>query len=263
MRSIVRAVLIAWLVIAAGCGPARGRSQAKRERAASAANFSGWPKVILWAWQRRDNLSFIDPKRSGVSYLVETIRIGRAGIALNRNENGFVIPAGTWLMACVRIEMQPGYAPPPSMHEAGKIASLLLRVAQFPGAKAIQIDFDATVSQRRFYRRLLATLRCRLPVSMPLSITALASWCEGDDWISGLPVSEAVPMLFRMGADSGSILLRLQAGGDFREPLCRSSAGISTDEFAPRLPRGRRVYIFAPEGWTKASFDATMSRAGL
>ena len=34
---------------------------------------------------------------------------------------------------------------------------------------------------------------------MPLTITALASWCDGDDWIDGLPVADASPMLFRMG----------------------------------------------------------------
>ena len=47
--------------------------------------------------------------------------------------------------------------------------------------------------------QLLAEVRRRVPVSMPLSITALTSWCESDGWIAGLPVVEAVPMLFRMG----------------------------------------------------------------
>jgi len=56
------------------------------------------------------------------------------------------------------------------------------------GGKLVQIDFDARRSQRRFYVRLLRDLRRRMPPSLPLSITALASWCAYDDWLSGLPI---------------------------------------------------------------------------
>ena len=42
-------------------------------------------------------------------------------------------------------------------------------------------------------------VRRRLPRDLPLSMTALASWCAGDTWIEALPVDEAVPMLSRWG----------------------------------------------------------------
>src|SRR5439155_3985440 len=58
----------------------------------------------------------------------------------------------------------------------------------------LEIDFDARASEREFYRAILLDLRRVLPASMPLSITALASLCECDGWISGIPVTEAVPM---------------------------------------------------------------------
>ena len=51
---------------------------------------------------------------------------------------------------------------------------------------AIQIDFDATKSERSFYRELITDLRQRLPANVHLSITALASWCMDDDWLSDL-----------------------------------------------------------------------------
>ncbi|MGH9406312.1 MAG: DUF3142 domain-containing protein [Terriglobia bacterium] len=248
-REILAAPLLAALAAASGCTTARAHYAA--DRAQHGHDFAGSPPVILWAWQRPNDLSFINPRSTGVSFLVETIRFGAGGMAVDRNSNSLRVPAGTWLMACARIEMPPGFVPTPSRDKA--VASLVARLGRFPGAKAVQIDFDATVSQRAFYHSLLTELRLRLPASMPLSITALASWCEGDDWISALPVDEAVPMLFRMGADGRSILFRLQSGGDFAEPLCRKSEGISTDEFAPRLPSARRVYVFNPEGWTKAS----------
>jgi hypothetical protein len=58
-----------------------------------------------------------------------------------------------------------------------------------------------------------------------------------------------------MGPDRASILLRLEEGEDFEEPLCRQSVGISTDELVPQLPAGRRLYIFNPNTWTKATFN--------
>ena len=46
-------------------------------------------------------------------------------------------------------------------------------------------------------------------------MTALASWCLSDRWISDLPVDEAVPMLFQMGPETPDIkrMLRGRAAG--------------------------------------------------
>jgi hypothetical protein len=122
-----------------------------------------------------------------------------------------------------------------------------------PGTVGTQIDFDARSSDRSFYGDLLRDLRRRLPSGVALSITALASWCMEDDWIAGLPIDEAVPMLFRMGPGDAEVRRRLRRGQDFTDPACRLSAGVSTDEPMPRLHYGRRVYIFHPRPWTAAS----------
>ena len=79
------------------------------------------------------------------------------------------------------------------------IASLIVRTITLPRVRGVQIDFDATLSERDAYRALIHDVRKRLGPATPLSITALASWCIGDDWLNGLPVDEAIPMLFRMG----------------------------------------------------------------
>ncbi len=121
-----------------------------------------------------------------------------------------------------------------------------------PGYDAVQIDFDATVSERPFYRQLLEDLRRELLV--PLSITALASWCLGDRWLEDLPIDEAVPMLFRVGIDEDAIRAYLSRGDDFREPLCRTSYGLATDESPPPLRPGRRLYVFHPESWTETAY---------
>ena len=256
MRIVAIATLLACL-FSLRCGAARPTvgSQPAEGRSDAASLHAGWPPLILWAWERPEDLSFLNPQRAGVSYLVRTIHLWGQGISIQPNLNGLKVPAGTWVMPCARIETDRGLTPSLSPQQAGEAAAALASLAEFPDAKAIQIDFDATSSQRDFYRNLLMEVRRRLPQRFPLSITALGSWCMGDDWIARLPVDEAVPMLFRMGPDRASILDRLEAGEDFEEPLCRQSVGVSTDELVPQPPAGRRLYIFSPHGWTKATFD--------
>jgi hypothetical protein len=100
------------------------------------------------------------------------------------------------------------------------------------------------------YRALLLEIRQRLGLEVPISITALASWCFDDNWISTLPVDEAVPMLFRMGAGTPDVVGRLTTGRDFHAPVCQGSLGISTDEPWASLPSGRRLYVFPSRSWT-------------
>ena len=35
----------------------------------------GFPKVLLWAWQRPEDLRFLDPQRAGVAFLAATITL--------------------------------------------------------------------------------------------------------------------------------------------------------------------------------------------
>jgi hypothetical protein len=112
----------------------------------------------------------------------------------------------------------------------------------------VQIDFDATRSQRVAYQQLLRQVRSRLPKGLRLSVTALASWCNDDPWIDPQSVDEIVPMLFRMGPDARRIETRLREDGRWPVAACNGAVGISLDE--PRaLPPVPRVYIFNPRPW--------------
>jgi hypothetical protein len=93
-------------------------------------------------------------------------------------------------------------------------------------------------------------------------MTALASFCVGDAWIEDLPVDEAVPMIFRMGADDRSIKAFLAQGNDFNEPLCRQSYGIAVDEpVETKFDRSRRQYIFNVRAWTQQDVLALQQRS--
>jgi hypothetical protein len=223
------------------------------------------PYLLLWAWERPESISFVNSKEIGVAFLAESIFLDRQPVLRPRLQPLRVGPK-TPLTAVVRLEITPRTPKAFDPSYTSTVAQWIVTVAHEPQVEAVQIDFDATQSQRDFYRALLAAVRPLLPTGMQLSITALGSWCLGDDWLSGLPIDEAVPMLFRMGVDRENILHALAAGDDFREPLCRTSLGVSTDEPWPEIPdqpfsaknwwAGRRVYVFNPHPWTKASFEA-------
>jgi len=205
----------------------------------------GFPRVFLWAWERPENLEFLDPHTTGVAFLARTVCLRGGAVSVRPRLNPLRYPPGTVLMAVVRVEPQD------STLSTVEAASAAIAGAAIPGVRALQVDFDATLSQRRFYRALLADLRGRVPLSTPLSMTALTSWCESDSWIAGLPVAEAVPMLFRMGPGE-------RPARTFRPPLCRTSAGVSTDEPLREPPSATRLYIFNPRPWSAASYQAAL-----
>jgi hypothetical protein len=167
------------------------------------------------------------------------------------------------MMAVTRIESQKitGQKPALSQNQRQQLVKLILRTLDLGHVAALQIDFDALVSERDFYRALLQDLRAQLPDNMPLSMTALASFCIGDRWLEGLPVDEAVPMIFRMGADDKPIKNLLANGKDFGEPLCRRSYGVASDEpLEMKFQTQRRVYVFNNHSWTKPDVDSLSQR---
>jgi hypothetical protein len=206
-----------------------------------------FPRVMLWAWERPERLGFIDPARAGVAFLARSIS-WRAGQVTSRPRfQPLEVPPGTRVMAVMRLD---SFAPP--LPDVNAIADEILTAAALPRVGAVQIDFDARASEREWYAALLRRLHERLPSGIPLTITALASWCLGDRWIASLPVADAVPMLFRMGAGEPREVR------DFRLDVCRSSLGISTDEVPFALPHGRRLFVFDPRPWTPEAYRAAI-----
>jgi len=218
-----------------------------------------FPTVVLWAWERPEDLSFIDSQKIGVAFLAQTLTLKADEVTFNPRHQSLDVPPDTKMMAVTRIESQKvtGQKPALSAAQRQKLVKLVLQTLKLDRVTAIQIDFDALVSERDFYRALLQDLRTQLPNNVPLSITALASFCVGDRWLNDLPVDEAVPMIFRMGADDRSIKNLLANGNDFGEPLCRRSYGIAVDEPLPiKFEKSRRVYIFNNRAWTREDFES-------
>ena len=210
----------------------------------------GFPRLVLWAWERPESLEFLNPQSAGVAFLARTVSWQAGQITSRPRLQPLRVPPGTPLMAVVRLESRGLPLP-----ELAKVRAEILKSASTPGVQALQVDFDAKVSERDWYRELLLQLHDDLKASMPLSITALASWCGRDGWLEGLPVSEAVPMLFRMGAGEP------RGTHDFHAEACRTSFGISTDELPADLPHGRRLFVFHPRAWDEDAYRGAVRLA--
>jgi hypothetical protein len=209
------------------------------------------PKLILWAWERPEDLRFINPGTTGIAYLAATVRFQPDGsFTVRPRLQPLSAPPRASRTAVVRIETPARYVFP----DASLLAETIAKIGANSRITALQIDYDARASERPFYRSLLRDLRAASPI--PLGITALASWCDSDAWFAGEPIAEAIPMFFRMGpSESKEMKVRAAA--------CRASVGLSTDEIWPsRLSPGVRVYVFSPQAWTRADYDETIRRIG-
>ena len=208
------------------------------------------PAIMLWAWERPSDLRSIADD-AGVAFLAQTVTIDRDRVTIASRRWPLKVNPATMLSAVTRIEMPVTRA---LDDEEGRVAQAIADTARFPGVAAVQIDFDAVESQRAFYRRLIRDVRGRIDARVPLSITALASWCVGDRWLDGLPVDEAVPMLFQLGP-LNEPYRSVALAPDAAHPLCRSSLGTSLDEPMTLRRSGRRVYVFNPDTWTQPTIE--------
>lgn len=218
------------------------------------------PGLILWAWERPEDLRFLDPRRVGVAYLAGTVRLSGDDVVVNPRRQPLFVPAGIQLIAVTRVEVDHSRSAALSLPQTARVAREVIRLSETPGLAAIQLDFDALRSERAFYRAVVLAIRRDAP-SVSLSITALASWCLSDPWMRDLPIDEAVPMLFRMGRDAAPVLQRARSGA-FADPRCRSSRGVSVDEEAGWLVPSGRTYVFNPQPWTPAQLGDVLRRLG-
>ena len=214
------------------------------------------PMVWLWSWEHFDDFRFLEGQKAGVAYLAATVRLDSAGATWQGRSQNMRLVLGLPLMPVVRLQGAAALGDS-ARHE---LVTRLVAVARGQGDAGLQIDWDAPRSLRPTYTALLQELRVALPDTLPLSVTALASWCTGDCWLEDAPVDEVVPMVFRMGADDARVRADLARRGEFACRACRQAVGLSVDEADWPSLRARRVYLFSPRPWTGASYERALAR---
>lgn len=231
------------LIFAAGLALAAGHTTAHPFRAEKLSS----PKIFFWAWDEPEDMRALAGRDAGVAYLAATMLLDKS-LRVSPRLQSLRLAPGTPLISVVRVETRRGFRDAPQLRRA--LTDAILDVTSRAGTSAVQIDFDATRSEREFYAGVLRDLRTKLPLGTTLSMTALLSWCAHDDWIHALPIDEAVPMYFRLGKEAHNVY-----NGDsayaIREPLCSTSAGVATDEPSRNLAlANKRVYVFNPRPWS-------------
>ena len=150
MRRCVRAVALVLMQLVIACtSPEVGRPSVDR--------MADLPSVFLWAWERREDLSFIDPSQVGVAFLCGTIELDGSDVAVRPRMQPLRTTVGTPLIAVVRIESGLKAAPMLSASQGPQVVSAIVQLTSVDAIVAVQVDYDARMSERPFYRAFWRT----------------------------------------------------------------------------------------------------------
>ena len=221
---------------------------------AAPARASG-PALVLWAWERPEDLRSASPAVE-VAAVMGFIQL--SGDSLWGRPRRFPLQTapGARKIAVVHVQVDPSRPLQWTPALRARTASAVLMYVRASGLQAVQIDFEVPASDRQALIDLVHDVRAGLPAGTPLSMNALASWCETESWVDQAGADEIVPMVFRLGRGGDKLKAKLETGGDFADPHCRSAVGLSTDTPLARWPHGRRIYVFNPKSWTPAEIAA-------
>jgi hypothetical protein len=197
---------------------------------------------MLWAWQRPEDLRFAGGE-VGTAALVGTIRIRAGALHISPRLNPLRTAPHSQVLPVVRVELDRGPGSGSGAQNAEALASAIVDLVRGP---AVQVDFDAALSERPLARELLAALRRRLPAPSFVSATVLVSSCF-DGSAALLPADELVPMVFRLGPEGPAVRRRVARHG--LPPPCDRAMGVASDEPAIVIAPGARLYLFAPRAW--------------
>lgn len=219
-------------------------------------------RITLWVWERPENLYFLDRENIDVAYLSASINLSEKGIEYVPRQQPLRVYSKQVVTSVIRInDFSNGkLATSSSIPEIKK--GILKACQEKDTVSNCQIDFDATESQHNFYLELLREIRTDLPRTTQLSITALFSWCYGDDWLKDAPLDDIVPMYYRLGKDEKSVNSSLENGKIELFSYCSKSIGLADDEPWPpeKYLRNKEVYIFVNRAYTQDSWDNIMKR---
>src|SRR5260370_39612977 len=142
-----RALLLALaLLISSSCKPrisTRNRLDEKH-----------FTSIILWAWERPEDLEFLDSHRYAVAFLAQTLVLKGDEVVFSPRHQPLKVSPETELIAVTRVESQKttGQQAALTPMQRERLVTLILKTLELNRVSAIQVDFDAASSEREFYR---------------------------------------------------------------------------------------------------------------
>lgn len=224
--------------------------------------FFAYPKnkIIVWAWERNENLTFLDSD-TVVAYYAGSVIIKDGRMAVSKRVRTLKILEDTKVIPVVRID-NFDTAEEITPWRMKDIEDFIINSCDQKLVVGCQIDFDVKTSERTAYMSIISSVRDRLSKNIPLSITALVSWCDKSSWMNDAQIDFAVPMFYRLGADESTIRGGYTGKTFMGSPKCAGAIGISTDEPLPKEKYigGRDIYIFNPNSWDEQEFRSIIKK---
>ena len=221
-------------------------------------------KKNVWAWQRPEDLRFL-PSNVGVAYVATSVNLENNQAYVYPRMHPLLVNPNTRIIPVVHVDAS--WRKPPTLNDAQAqaIVDALVHAATLGNSNAnsntVQLDFEVRRSQQKFLNLVVTKARQSLPKTTALSMTALASWCAGDDWLGKMPADEIVPMAFRMAAGDVAIRQLLAKRGHFKPENCQTAIGTALDEPIVILDSTNiRRYYFSPKPWTHALWQQQNAR---
>ena len=227
------------------------------------ADFKPPPQIYLWTWDYPQDFSKLQlPSNVGVAFLAGTIHITKTGIYGESRHCRMVVPSTIPLISVCRIELSPDFKESLDQKLVNQVSDLIIKFAHLDKISKLQIDFDARLTQRVFYKEIILALKQRTNVK--LSITALVSWCMFDSWLNKMNNIEIVPMFFSMGQDRNNILEYFKNHPSYPRINYADNIGISLMEnnvnkimlfnlYQKNHFHLKTLYVFNPHPWTSFS----------
>ncbi len=201
------------------------------------------PDEVWWYWDRPAVQLPLPAK--GVGAAVVTTHIFFSGDHFSRQSrrSALRLPDEVAIVPVIHVEVDPAHRFAGNTVQRDALRDAVVDVARRGGSIGwVQLDFEARQSQREFWRAGVESIKAALPTGVRLSVTALASWCYGDRWLSDIPVDEVVPMYFRLGRSRPDYVLRSAEGTT--EPRCALAHGVADDESPWPVALSGRRYVF-------------------
>lgn len=210
-------------------------------------------KNVLWVWNRPSDLRFLDKNDFEFALLTKTLEFDESHVKVISRQSSVLVAEHAMVFPVIRLE-RIGISTRFSANVTNELIDRICAdVKNYPGAMKIQIDFDARMSEREWYKNLIKTIRNCLPIDWSLSITTIASWCYDKDWLESLSADEIVPMFFRMGRDSSHMRQEFHNFFSSFNDDRKYCPGISLDEPLQIASRTQKLYVFNPKPWDKES----------
>ena len=227
---------------------------------------AGQPRLILWAWSRSDDLSFLArtpaPHAIDVAYLSGELLLQPNGLRVHPRLRPLRLPSHIERTAVAFMDVSRRYHRPLTSADIERLARRLRALPLMRDAERVQLNFEAVHSRRGEWQALATELRRQMPAQQHLDAAVLADWCM-DPAFAPTDVERVVPMLYRLGPRSPALQRILAGAARFPSRACGDALGIATDELdrvaLPALAAARWIYVFGPQSWTDARTESVQA----